>query len=355
MKALIPLGCCLAVWTVVIVLVLDSGLSSAAGPESRPAGALEREPRPLVDDEAPELTVAVAGDVHGEPPIRGLLEAGANPLADMAAPLRAADVAVVNVETAVGTGGTQADKQFRFRASSRIWGALRRSGVDVVSLANNHALDYGRGMLPGMLRGARRAGLQVVGAGRSPREAYAPAVVRRGPHRVAVVGLTRVIPEPGWAAARGRPGLASAYDEAAAVRAVRAAARRADHVVVAIHWGDEVARCPNGVQRGLAARLARAGADVIAGHHPHVLQPIETRGHTLVAYSLGNFAFYARDEITRHTGVLTARLAGGRTRGRRFAPARIDALGRPRPTRDAAARPMRTATSGRACRDRGAS
>ncbi|MBA2428986.1 MAG: hypothetical protein H0V55_04595 [Thermoleophilaceae bacterium] len=86
MKALIPLGCCLAVWTVVIVLVLDSGLSSAAGPESRPAGALEREPRPLVDDEAPELTVAVAGDVHGEPPIRGLLEAGANPLADMAAP-----------------------------------------------------------------------------------------------------------------------------------------------------------------------------------------------------------------------------------------------------------------------------
>jgi poly-gamma-glutamate capsule biosynthesis protein CapA/YwtB (metallophosphatase superfamily) len=94
----------------------------------------------------------------------------------------------------------------------------------VVSLANNHALDYGHGALLEAIAGARAAGLRVVGAGRDAREAYRPVVLGRRDGRVAFVGLTRVLPTLAWAAASDRPGLASAYDEDAAVAAVRAAA-----------------------------------------------------------------------------------------------------------------------------------
>ena len=280
-------------------------------------------------------TVALAGDVHGEPPIADALARGENPLAGMTGPLSVADHGLVNVETAVARGGVPAAKRYTFRASPRLWGALRRSGVDVVSLANNHALDYGRGALRETIRGARGAGLRVVGAGRDARAAYRPVVLGRRGERVAFLGITRVLPTTAWAATPQRSGLASAYDEGAAVRAVRAAARRTERVVVSVHWGRELSPCPNGVQRRLGRRLVAAGADVVAGHHPHVLQGVERRGRALVAHSLGNFVFYAGHEATRATGVLTVRLDDRGVVGRRFAPARIDSGGRPRLLRGA--------------------
>lgn len=299
------------------------GASEASGAASSPPSGAGRT--------AGKVTVALAGDVHGEPPIRAVLETGGNPLGAMARSLRRADLTVLNVETAVGSGGTAQDKQFTFRAPPSLWRALARSGVDVVSLANNHALDYGPGALSETISGARRAGIRVVGAGRTAREAYRAVVVRRRGHRVAVVGLSRVLPSTTWAAGPRRAGLASAYDEDSAVRAVRAAARRADRVVVAVHWGEELSRCPNSDQKRLARKLVAAGADVVAGHHPHVLQGVKRSGRAIVAYSLGNFLFSAGDPATRASGVLTAELGPRGAGVRRFDPASIDAGGRPRP------------------------
>ena len=278
-------------------------------------------------------TIALAGDVHAEAPIRGLLDRGANPLARIADHLRRADLAMVNVETAVSRRGTPAAKSFVFRAPDSLWRALAAAGVDVVTLANNHSLDYGPLALADTIRGARRAGLAVVGAGRDPSEAYAPAVVEHDGRTVAFVGLSRVLPSPAWEAGGGRPGVASAFNERLALASVRAAARSSDRVVVSIHWGEELHRCPSGVQQALAARLVAAGADVVAGHHPHVLQGISRRANALIGYSLGNFAFYARDEVTRSTGVLTAAIPARGRVGYEFEPARIGAEGGPGPLR----------------------
>jgi poly-gamma-glutamate capsule biosynthesis protein CapA/YwtB (metallophosphatase superfamily) len=249
--------------------------------------------------------------------------------------LGAADLAVVNLETAVGvTGRPQPGKTYTFRAPPELLPALRRAGVDVVTLANNHALDYGYEALFETLDRAHAAGLAPVGAGGDATAAYAPALLRVGRRTVAVVGLSRVLPA-GWAAGPGRAGIASAYDVAAAEQAVRSAAQHADLVIVAIHWGIELAECPDGHQLDLARRLTAAGADVVAGHHPHILQGIQRHGRALVHYSLGNFVWYHSRAPSRYTGVWTVELDGRGAVADRFTPAEIDGLGRPVPVRGA--------------------
>jgi len=284
------------------------------------------------------LTLVVGGDVHAEPPITSVLDRGDSPLAGVAAELTSADLAIVNLETAVGVLGTPADKQYTFQAPASLWPALRASGVDVVNLANNHALDFGPEALAETIAGARAAGLTVVGAGRDAGEAYAPAVARVRDASVAVVGLTRVMPVAEWAAGPRSPGLASAYDVDAAAEAVRAAARLADHVVVTIHWGAEGAACPVAHQHELAAVLTGAGADVVAGHHAHRLQGIEQRDGAVVAYGLGNLVFYAATDRTRTTGLLRIALGDATLPEAVLLPARIDAEGSPQPLTGASAR-----------------
>jgi poly-gamma-glutamate capsule biosynthesis protein CapA/YwtB (metallophosphatase superfamily) len=277
------------------------------------------------------VVVAFAGDVHAELQIARTLHDGGNPLEAMAPVFARADVTVVNLETAVGTGGEPAVKAYTFLAPPTLWSALASAGVDVVSLANNHSLDFGAGLLPSMLEESRRHGVQPVGAGMDAAEAYAPAIFDVGGRRVAVVGLTRVIPRVEWAATSTRPGLASAYDDSVAVAAVERAAEQADHVVVTIHWGREGADCVDEHQKRLGDRLVAAGADVVAGHHPHVLQAIVAKGPSMIAYSLGNFVWYTQGPVGRLTGVLLVTLDDGGVAGWELSPAVIGPSGSPAP------------------------
>lgn len=305
---------------------------------------------------APPITIALGGDVHGEEQIGELLAAGGDPFAGVADVLGAADLAVVNLETAVGTAGDPAaDKQFTFQADPALLDRLADSGVDVVTMANNHALDFGVEGAAETVALAEAAGLAVVGYGEDRTAAYTALVEEVGGRSVAVIGLTRVMPLISWAAGEDRPGMASAYDRhlAIAVAAVEAAAAVADHVVVSVHWGRERHTCPDGSQLALARALADAGADVIAGHHAHVLQGIEVVGDALVAYGLGNLAFYARTPATRQSGVLTVTLGEGGVEDHRWSPAVIDDLGRPQPVATQAPIPegevLVTTGSGPAC------
>lgn len=291
-----------------------------------PSSVLAAPAPDLPDVEPPPaepVRLAFAGDVHGEGGVGAALARGGNPFAAIAPVLADADLTVVNLETAAAESGSPEDKSFTFNADPALLGSLSASGVDVISLANNHALDYGADALVETIQRAEAAGLQVVGAGVDAEAAFAPALFDIRGVRVAVVGMSRVLPTVDWFAGGGRPGIASAYDEAAAVAAVIRAAEVADRVVVAIHWGQELAACPDEVQLRLADALAAAGADVIAGHHPHVLQGIELRDQALVAYSLGNFAFHARAEDTSRTGVLRVTVAGESV-AHDFFPARIE-------------------------------
>ena len=294
--------------------------TSAPSPGSAtPSPSSSAEP-PSIEPSS-SFTLALAGDVHFEGALRDRLDDPATALAPVTEALSAADLTVVNLETSVGSGGRpEPGKRFTFQAPPTAYAALAAAGVDIVSMANNHALDYGRAPLPGTFAAIERARtaappLRVVGLGRDAAEAFAPAVVDVDGTAVAVIGTTVAGADPTadptgqWAATSTSAGTADALDPARLLRTVRRADRSADVVVVYAHWGIQGRRCPSADQRELAADLAEAGADIVVGSHAHVLQGdgrLRARGRdAFIAYGLGNFAWYTQDPATAATGVLT--------------------------------------------------
>ncbi len=286
------------------------------------------------------MTIAFGGDVHFEGVIERRLSADPFSLMEPVAPLlSAADLAMVNLETAITTRGTAADKEFTFRAPRTAFDALRAAGVDVVSLANNHGMDYGRVGLADTLSAARDARFPLVGAGQDEAGAYRAHVVTARDQRIAFIGASQVIDDnlvAAWVAGPGKPGLASAYRVDRLVRAVREARAVADTVVVYLHWGKERETCPIARQRALVPKLVEAGADIVVGSHAHVLLGTGRFGKSLVSYGLGNFVFYARGGAGAQTGVLTVSVTGRDVDSYRWAPAVIS-NGVPQPLTGSAA------------------
>ncbi|MGI5183127.1 CapA family protein [Dactylosporangium sp. CA-152071] len=259
----------------------------------------------------------------------GLLKDPATAVGPMAEVLSAADLAVVNLETAVTTRGTPEPKEFHFRAPVAAYDAVKAAGIDAVSIANNHALDYGRVGFADTLDGAAAKGMPVFGGGRTIDEAYAPLILTARGVRVAIVGFSQIHTlAESWKAGPATPGIALAWDVPRAVAAVKAARERADFVVVFNHWGTERESCPNDNQKTFAAALAEAGADMIIGAHAHVLQGDGWLGRTYVAYGLGNFVWYVG---SADTGVLKVRVRGRDVVGAELVPAVVSGTGQPKP------------------------
>jgi poly-gamma-glutamate synthesis protein (capsule biosynthesis protein) len=282
------------------------------------------------------VTIAFGGDVHFEGASRAALSGGLRAITPL---LSAADVTMVNLETAITERGTRAPKEFNFRAPPAAFAALHAAGVDVVTEANNHGEDYGPVGLLDSLAAAKAAHFPVVGIGLDAAAAYAPWRVTVKGQRLAFFGATHVLDDnlrAAWTAGRAKPGLASAYEEARLLGAVRAARRTSDTVVVYLHWGQERHACPIARQYDIAAKLARAGADIVVGSHAHVLLGTGMLGRTFVSYGLGNFVFYARGGLGAQTGVLTVTVTGRRVGPYRWAPAVISG-GLPRPLSGGAA------------------
>jgi poly-gamma-glutamate synthesis protein (capsule biosynthesis protein) len=272
--------------------------------------------------------------VHFEGALAGKLAADPSTvLAPIAPVLRRADVAVVNLETAVTSGGSASAKEFVFRTPATAFAALRGGGVDVASMANNHGMDFGEAGLRDSLAAARRHRFPVIGIGRSDREAYAPYRRTVAGQRIAVIGATQVLDDhliDAWTAGPGKPGLASAKEVPRLLRAVREARRSSDTVVVFLHWGVELMGCPTSTQRTLARQLVGAGADIVVGGHAHRLQGAGRMGKALVSYGLGNFVWYGTSELSTQSGVLLVTATGRRVDDYRWVPARIvDGVPRP--------------------------
>jgi len=263
------------------------------------------------------LELAAVGDVNLA--VRGAVDAWR----DVAPVLGRADFAVANLECAVSTRGLAvAGKQYTFRGTPAALRALPRAGLDAISVANNHSLDFGRQAFLDTLVTARAAGLAVVGGGRDLTEARRPALFSAGGLRIALLGYSDVRPL-GFDAGHGLAGTAPAFPELIDAD-VRAARGRADLVVVYFHWGVELATTPNSRQRQLGDVALAAGAAVVLGAHPHVLQPVERPGRfRLVAWSLGNFVFAANSPGTTSTGILLVHLALDGVRGARLVRANI--------------------------------
>ncbi|MBW3640729.1 MAG: CapA family protein [Actinobacteria bacterium] len=272
--------------------------------------------------EAP-VTIAFAGDVHAEGGAGQALRAG---LPSIREALARPDLTVVNVEMAITEGGSPASKQYAFRAPATALRALRDAGVDVVTMANNHGLDYGVAGLRDSLAAAESTGLLVVGIGVDEDQAYAPALVTVRGQRIAVLGATQVLDgnlDDAWTAGAGKPGLASAKREARLLREVTRARDMADTVVVYLHWGAELEPCPLPRQQQLARALVAAGADIIVGAHAHVPLGGGYLDGAYVDYGLGNFVFNTKGGEGALTGVLTLTVQGRAVTGARYAPAVI--------------------------------
>lgn len=300
----------------------------------------------------------MAGDIHFEGVLRERLDDPVTALAPVTAALAAADVAVVNLETAIGEGGRpQPGERFSFQAPASALAALAAGGVDVATMANNHALDYGRESLPSTFAAVDAASssvppLAVVGLGRDVQAAFRPARSDVGGTVIATIGASvadldpTADPSGQGAATSTSPGTADAVDPARLLRAVERADRTADVVVVYMHWGVQGERCPSRGQRSLADRLVGAGADVVVGSHAHRLQGDGRLGDGYVAYGLGNYAWYTPSAgSAADTGVLTLTVRPDASRAGRatvtravWEPARIGADGLPRAVSGAAER-----------------
>lgn len=296
----------------------------------RPEAPRPEAPRPEVGG---SLTLAFAGDVHFEGGLAGEPDAPRSTLGAMSRHLRGADLAMVNLESALVRSGERTAKELEvpeerywFSTSPAALDLFARSGVDVVSVANNHGADFGAAGLRQTLDAAEESEVAVVGVGAGARAAFAPYRTTIAGTDVSVLAADAVRREsndPVWAAGEGGPGIASARGQRTRrlLAAVEKAHSRGDLVVVYLHWGQDQVQCPTDGQRRLAKALAVAGADIVVGTHAHVLLGAGMLGDTYVSYGLGNFAWY--HGVRSRTGVLKIRVEAGRVVADEFVPARI--------------------------------
>jgi len=284
------------------------------------------------------ITLAFAGDVNFAGRTARLLGDPPAAFGPIAAVLRSADFAALNLETAVTSRGTPQPKTYHFRTMPAAFTALRDAGIDLVTMANNHVLDYGPAGLADTLAAARTARFPYVGIGVNAAAAWAPYVTTIKGVKIAVIGVSQVTElASSWVATPSRPGEANAFDLARTLAAVRAARRLASIVIVFMHWGTEGQACPDQAQLSLAPKLAAAGASIVIGAHAHMLQGSGWLGRTFVAYGMGNFLWWERSYSTA-TGVLELTLHRHAPLTARFIPAVVSATGRPIVERGAAAR-----------------
>lgn len=290
--------------------VTDEPEPSAPDPQDSPTTP---EPEAVVEQGAAddEVTLSFVGDILLAASVEKLMrEHGWDyPYAEALNYLTDADLTAGNLENPITRRGTPAeDKQYVFKGAPESLPALRDAGFDIVGLANNHTLDMGVVGLMDTMEHLDAAGIPHVGAGSDDVEAFAPVILEARGVKVAYLSLSRVLPVVAWKADSDREGVAETYDPARAVRAIKAASEQADLVIVMVHWGKERVDRPLDYQRQLARDYVDAGADLVIGSHPHVLQGFEQYNGKWIAYSLGNFIFnMTATPATADTGVLDAR------------------------------------------------
>ena len=202
------------------------------------------------------------------------------------------DIFMANEEFPFSDRGTAApDKQFTFRLTPSRVSMMKEIGVDIVALANNHTLDYGTEALLDTCTTLEGAGIKYVGAGPDMNRAKQLETIKVQGKTVGFLAASRVYPDPGWVANSKKPGMVSGYDPAILLKEIKKADAVCDYLVVYIHWGIERDETPQEYQRTLGKKIVDAGADIVIGSHPHVLQGVEYYNGKPICYSLGNFIF----------------------------------------------------------------
>jgi poly-gamma-glutamate synthesis protein (capsule biosynthesis protein) len=210
--------------------------------------------------------------------------------------MSAQDLLLGNLEGTVTRGGTPTPKSYNFRFPPEILPELKSAGFDYLSLTNNHCWDYGRQGFTDTLEHFERYGIPTSGAGRTPEEAREAHVFDQAGNPVKVLSVGAYPPEKNGfdgktqaAVSDDQPGIL--FSGKGALEAVRDFTGDGSIDVVMVHGGEEWHESPSAEQRRFYRSLVRAGADLVLGSHPHVLQGLEGYEGGIIAYSLGNFLF----------------------------------------------------------------
>lgn len=246
------------------------------------------------------------------------------PLSEFMPILKDGDLVLVNLETAVGTSRELIQKSYAFQTHPERFSLFEPIKDKVVfSLANNHGMDA---PLKETLKHMKELEYYFVGIGNNMDEAFMPYIKTINGISIAFIGASRVIPIPEWSATKNRPGMATAYAHEPLIAAVEKYRDQVDYVVTYIHWGEERADEPNKAQLSLEKALIDAGADIIVGSHPHVLQEISWNSEKqLTAYSLGNFVFTtANNTLSNDTLALEIHISKEKIEHVKLWPGRIN-------------------------------
>jgi len=216
--------------------------------------------------------------------------------------LKGADITFGNLEGPISSRGTKVGSIYSFRSDPRAIEGLLYAGFDVLSIANNHIWDYGADAVSDTISVLEKAGIGVVGGGTNYAEAHQPLIKEIRDTKVAFLGYTDLIPSS-IGSKTARPSIAY-LDIDRAIADIKEAREKSDFVVVSLHWGNEYETTQNPNQEKVSKALIYAGANLIIGHHPHVIQPLEEYGGGYIAYSLGNFVFDQNSTPDTKTGLI---------------------------------------------------
>ncbi len=219
---------------------------------------------------------------------------------------RGADLAFCNLECPLSARGIKVTKPICFKADPANVECLTDGGFDMISLANNHSMDCSRPGLIETMHYLAKSGIAYIGAGDTPSDAALPVIMTLKGIRIAFLARNAWLPEGAWF----RPDAPnSSYLDTETIESeVRQASEQADVVIVSLHWGIEYRMHSQPAQVELAHKIIDAGADLILGHHPHVLQKVEKYHGGVIAYSLGNFLFDSPFKNCKQTTILTCHL-----------------------------------------------
>lgn len=301
----------------------------SAGAES---GSLTASTKPRIIG-PPPITIAAVGDMLFDSAPKRLIQAegGKAPFTKTAARLKSADVTIGNLECPLSKRGSPVpDKTYTFQGDPRAAAGLKYAGFDFLSLANNHARDYGGTALSDTFALLRENDLRSAGAGRDRAAAWKPAIIERGGARIAYLAFSEITPTS-FAATDSRNGTAYVFDFDKVRSAISSANKDADYVIVSFHWGTEREYSPTSRQVSEGRAAIREGADLVLSHHPHVIQGVEFYRDKLIAYSLGNFVFSPGSAAARDSMVLHAKLGPKGVSGVWAEPVWIGYNGRPVP------------------------
>ncbi len=251
----------------------------------------------FIETTSEPIRIILTGDIMLNRGVKYMIEkyGGGNfefPFLKIADEFQKADVVFGNLEGPISDKGEKVGSIYSFRADPRAIDGLNFAGFNILSLANNHAFDYGREALEDTLEKLKTAGINHVGAGFNEEESYSPVIKEINGTKIGFLAYTD-LGSPYWTATASSSGIAWLTEEKLEniKEDIKLAKEKVDILIVSLHSGEEYAEAPAQFQIEFSKAAIDAGADLAVGHHPHVVQKPEIYNGKYIFYSLGNFIF----------------------------------------------------------------